>query len=119
MTIGMFDLAILVCFVWCEILFSELDRVTASRLFLSVVNSGEGGFEQALLPSSLTPCYLPTKLQLFSETTKHFANYFRFIFNKNLTTGSVPIVRKIVGNAIVQYYISFRYLPLSGPLVIF
>ncbi len=69
--------------------------------------------------SPLPAFYYATKVQLFSETTKHFANYFRFIFNKNLTTGSVPIVRKIVGNAIVQYYISFRYLPLSGPLVIF
>jgi hypothetical protein len=30
-----------------------------------------------------------TKVQLFSETTKHFGNYFRIIFNKNLTTGEV------------------------------
>ena len=32
--------------------------------------------------SPLPAFYYATKVQLFSETTKHFANYFRFIFNK-------------------------------------
>ena len=32
-----------------------------------------------------------TKVQLFSETTKYFGNFFRIILIKNLTTGTVPI----------------------------
>ena len=50
---------------------------------------GQWRSERALLSFPLHA----TKIILFSELCKYFANYFRNILQKNLTKGTVPFVR--------------------------
>ena len=46
-----------------------------------------------------TPFLHATKLQKISETTKHFSNFFRYIFKKSPTTEFHPIVRPFLSTS--------------------